>query len=95
MEKVELILTRCIEDIKSGKTTMADCLERYPSLRRELQPLLELALNIHKSPDIKLDNQYKQAAKARLMQQISGAKVKSSQILKIKRLSNSKQIQAM
>jgi len=78
MEKFELILTKCIEDIKSSKSTIADCLERYPSLRSELQPLLELALHIHEPTDIKLDNQYKQAAKTRLLQQITRPKEKTS-----------------
>jgi hypothetical protein len=71
MEKIEFILTDCINDIRSGRATLAECLERYPSRRQELEPLLKLALNIHEPPEIKLDNQYKQAVRARLLQQIA------------------------
>jgi hypothetical protein len=78
VEKIEFILTECINDIKSGRATLAECLERYPSQRRELEPLLELALNIQKPPEIKLDSRYKQEAKARLLQQIARPKVKPS-----------------
>ncbi len=75
LEKIETILTECIKDIKSGRATLAECLNRYPSRRRELEPLLKVALNIQEPPVVELDSSYKQAAKARLLQQISTAKV--------------------
>jgi hypothetical protein len=75
LEKIETILTECIKDIKSGRATLAECLNRYPSRRGELEPLLKVALNIQELPVVELDSSYKQAAKARLLQQISTAKV--------------------
>jgi hypothetical protein len=74
LEKIEIILTECIKDIKSGRATLAECLNRYPSRRSELEPLLKLALNIQEPPVLELDSSYKQAAKARLLQQIKSDK---------------------
>ena len=60
MEKIESILTDCILNIKSGKITLAECLDRYDSRRNELEPLLKIALNIHELPDlITLAHQFK------------------------------------
>ena len=36
LEKIEIILTDCIREIRNGRATLAECLERYPSMRREL-----------------------------------------------------------
>ncbi len=78
MEKIETILTNCIREIKSGKTTLAECLDRYHSRRRELEPLLKMALNIQEPPALKLDSSYKQAAKVQLLRQIQAIKQKKS-----------------
>lgn len=78
MDKIENILTNCIKEIKSGKATLAECLERYPSRRKELEPLLKIALNIQGPPALQLDNSYKQTAKARLLQQIRAPREKKS-----------------
>ena len=82
MEKIEIILTECIREIKTGKVTLADCLDRYPSRRRELEPLLKMALNIQEPPPVTLDSGYKQAAKARLLQQIRTAKQEKARSFK-------------
>jgi hypothetical protein len=74
LEKIEIILTDCIKEIRSGKTTLAECLGRYPSLRRELEPLLRMALNIDEPPAFSLDPAYKQSARAQLLQRIRTAK---------------------
>jgi len=81
LEKIEIILTQCIKDIKSGRATLAECLNRYPSRRQELEPLLKVALNIQEPPVIELESSYKQAAKARLLQQIRTAKPEKSRSL--------------
>lgn len=82
MEKIEIILTECIKEIKSGKATLADCLNRYPSRRKELEPLLKTALNIQEPPVFNLDNNYKQAAKAQLLHQIRTTRQKKARSLK-------------
>jgi hypothetical protein len=78
LEKIEIVLTNCIKEIKSGKASLADCLNRYASVRQELEPLLKVALNIKEPQVLNLDSNYKQAAKARLLQQIRTARQKKS-----------------
>jgi hypothetical protein len=78
LEKIETILTNCIREIKSGKATLSECLDRYASIRRELEPLLKIALYIQEPPSFKMDTSYKQAAKARLLQQIRFSKQKKT-----------------
>ena len=73
MEKIEVILTDCIEEIKSGRATLAQCLQRYPSRRQDLEPLLKMALNIQEPPPFQLDPAYKQSARSQLLRQIRTA----------------------
>jgi Domain of unknown function (DUF5667) len=74
LEKTEAILANCIEQIQSGQSTLAECLERYPSRRQELEPLLKMALNIQKPPVLKLDPAYKLSARDQLLRQIRTTK---------------------
>ena len=48
MKKFEDILFECIEDIKAGRSSIEDCLDRYPSVREQLEPLLRINLEIRK-----------------------------------------------
>ena len=70
MKKIEDILSVCIEDIRAGRTTMEECLDRYSDMRSQLEPLLRLALNIHKPPAFKPSAGFKTAARVRLMESI-------------------------
>jgi hypothetical protein len=76
LDKIETILTDCFKEIKSGKASLADCLNRYPTRRRELEPLLKIALNIQGPPSFKLDSNDKQAAKTQLFRQIKRTRQK-------------------
>jgi len=82
LEKIELILTNCVQEIRSGRSTLSECLNRYPDVRGELDPLLKMALNIREPRLYNLDISYKQAAKARLLRQIRIAKQKNSKPFK-------------
>ena len=72
MKKFEDILVRCIEDIKAGKSSIEDCLDRYPSMREHLEPLLKIALGIREPPDVKPSPEFKVKARVWLMDQIYG-----------------------
>ncbi|MFC2067810.1 DUF5667 domain-containing protein [Chloroflexota bacterium] len=76
MKRIEDILALCIEDIKAGKATLADCLERYPSIRRELEPLLRIALSIQEPPPVTPSNAFKVRARVQLMEHIHTQKDK-------------------
>lgn len=64
--KKEEILSICIEDIRSGKSTIAECLERYPNLSRELKPLLEIAAAL-KPDEVTPSPEFAQSAKRRIL----------------------------
>ena len=70
MGKKEDILALCIEDIRSGRSSLAECLERYPSMRQHLEPLLRIALSIQEPPDIKPSNAFRVRARVHLVEQI-------------------------
>ena len=48
LKKFEDILVQCIEDIKAGRASIEDCLDKYPSIREQLEPLLRINLEIRK-----------------------------------------------
>jgi hypothetical protein len=72
LRKFEDILAECIDDIKAGKASVEDCLNRYPSTREQLEPLLRIALEIRELPDVKPSPSFKMKARVRLMYQIHG-----------------------
>jgi hypothetical protein len=74
LDDIEIILTNCIKEIKSGKATLAECLNRYSHQFQGFESLLRMALNIQEPPLFKLDKNYKQAAKAKLLRQIRTTK---------------------
>ena len=48
MEKFEDMFAKDIEDIEAGKSSIEDCLDKYPSVREQLEPLLRITLEIRK-----------------------------------------------
>jgi len=84
LENIEIILTGCIADIRSGRATLDGCLDRYPQQRHELEPLLRTAMNIKQPPFYRMDENYKRTARARLLQQIeSTGKKKNRSFMEI------------
>jgi len=72
LKKFEDILVQCIEDIKAGRASIEDCLDKYPSIREQLEPLLKIALEIREPPDVKPSSVFKVKARVWLMDQIHG-----------------------
>ncbi|MBM3143128.1 MAG: hypothetical protein FJ005_08860 [Chloroflexi bacterium] len=68
--KFEDILVQCIDDIKAGRYSIEECLERHPSLRNRLEPLLRLVLEIQPPPDVEPSPGFKVRARVQLMEQI-------------------------
>lgn len=70
MKKKEDILAICIEDIRAGRSTLEECLTRYPDMRSQLEPLLRLAVNISEPPAFRPSADFKVRARVRLMDHI-------------------------
>jgi len=48
VKKLEDMFVKHIEDIEAGKSSIEDCLDRYPSIREQLGPLLRINLEIRR-----------------------------------------------
>ena len=48
MKKSKDKFVKHVKDIERGKSSVEDCLDRYPSIRNQLEPLLRTALEIRK-----------------------------------------------
>ncbi len=68
--KKEEILAQCIADVKAERASVEDCLAKYPRLRKELEPLLKIALAIEPPPEVSPSPTFKARARARLLAQI-------------------------
>ena len=75
--KKEEILANCIEEIRGGKSTIEDCIMRYPHLGNELRSLLEIAASL-KPDEVTPSPQFKERAKMHLFDEAQPAPVKES-----------------
>ncbi len=73
MNDINEILIQCIDDIRAGRTSLEECLERYSDIRRELEPLLKIALSIEESPNIRPSDAFKVRARVGLMEHIASS----------------------
>ncbi|MFC2022575.1 DUF5667 domain-containing protein [Chloroflexota bacterium] len=79
MKKIEEILAQSIENIMSGKAGLAECLDRYPGMRHELEPLLKVALGIKEPSVIRPSDTFKIQARVNLIERIHASQsVKNS-----------------
>jgi len=77
LKKVADILALCIEDIAAGMSTLEDCLEKYASMRQQLEPLLKIALSIKEPEDIKPSTTFKVRTRVHLMEEIHARRAKA------------------
>jgi hypothetical protein len=78
--KKEEILANCIEEIRSGKSTVEDCVNRYPALGKELRSLLEIAAAL-KTVEVIPSPEFKERVKGHLFEEIRNSPVKISRPL--------------
>lgn len=50
--KKEEILATCIEEIRNGKSTVEECVKRYPALGKELRSLLEIVVSLQPDEEV-------------------------------------------
>ena len=68
-QAVEVILDQCVADIKAERTTLIRCLADYTDQRRELEPLLRIALAVV-PPTVTPDPARKAQARYQLMAEL-------------------------
>lgn len=64
---INVILDQCLEMIRAGRATVAECLARYPDSALELAPLLDMALAIESIPDVRPSSDFRQTMRAYLL----------------------------
>jgi hypothetical protein len=64
---IEAILDQCLEEIRQGRCSLADCLGRYPEHAKELEPLLKAALALEQMPDLRPSNEFKRGLRERIL----------------------------
>ncbi len=74
MKQIEQILTDCLAEIRSGKTTVEECLLRFSEMRQELEPLLRMAAGIQPLPDYRMGESVKQSSREKLLRQIKSVR---------------------
>lgn len=65
--KIEQALADCLEQIEKKGLTPEECLARYPHLREELAPLLDLALELRVASQVSLSEKSQREMRLRLM----------------------------
>ncbi len=74
---LEDILAQCLDDMRHGRATLAECLARYPEQRAELEPLLRAALWVSQADAARPDPAFRAAAKTRLLNRIRAEQTRS------------------
>ncbi len=69
-EQISQTLADCLDAIDSGKKTVPECLEVYPELAQELEPLLEVAKELSIAGQINPRRQFQETAHARIVSQL-------------------------
>ncbi len=64
---IEVSLDQCLEEIRQGRASVADCLSRYPEHAKQLEPLLKAALALEQLPDLKPSNEFKRGLRERIL----------------------------
>src|SRR5512147_501750 len=65
--KKEEILALCLEEIRSGRSTIEECVARHPEMEAELRDLLGIALNLRADP-VRPSAEFKMRARRRLFE---------------------------
>lgn len=66
MDDLELALDECLQQLGSGKASLAQCLDRYPQHAAELRPLLEAALLLQQGKQVRPSGAMRDRGRTRL-----------------------------
>jgi len=77
-DPIEVILERCVLEVQSGDKSIEDCLHAYPENRRELEPLLRLAIDLRAAPKATAPSKFKAGANTRMANLINARSLRSN-----------------
>jgi hypothetical protein len=70
MDNLELALDDCLQQLAAGKSSLGQCLARYPQYAAELRPLLETALRLQQGKQVRPSGAMRDRARFRLAKHI-------------------------
>ena len=70
MKRKEELLAECLDEVLQGRSTVEECLRRYPELGSDLESFSELARNI-KASNVSPTPEFRRRLRARLLDEIS------------------------
>jgi hypothetical protein len=70
MDELELALDDCLQRLASAKSSLAQCLARYPQYEAELRPLLEAAMRLHQGRTVRPSGAMRDRTRAKLLSHI-------------------------
>ncbi len=66
MDELERALDDCLQQLTSGKSSLGQCLARYPKYAAELRPILETALRLQQGKELRPSGAIRNRARAKL-----------------------------
>ena len=70
MDELERALDDCLQRLTSGKSSLAQCLARYPQYGAELRPMLEAALQVQRGKRLRPSGALRDRTRAKVMAHI-------------------------
>ena len=70
MSEFEIALQQCLQDLDHGAANVEECLRRYPSYARELEPILMTTAYLARGQNAQLSPAFKARVRSRLLQEM-------------------------
>ncbi len=70
MDELELALDDCLQRLSAGKSSLAQCLARYPGHAAELRPMLEAAIQVQRGKEVRPSGSVRDRTRSKLLAHI-------------------------
>src|SRR5512141_1712376 len=71
MDEIEIALEDCLQQITTGRSSVGQCLSRYPRYAAELRPMLEAAVRLRQGRDVRPSGAMRERTRARLAEHMA------------------------
>ena len=71
MDEIEIALEDCLQQITTGRSSVGQCLSRYPRYAAELRPMLEAAVRVRQGRDVRPSGAMRERTRARLAEHMA------------------------
>jgi len=74
ISNLDRVFEECLEALEDERWTLEDCLERYPTFRRDLEPLLRTALRLREGRSLRAPQTFRRQAVGRLQARLRASR---------------------